>query len=72
MQLVRGGLYEGVLTTVAVVFEGAAVVVEVKLGVDLIVTEDEDITGVETVDVTGVFEGFGAVAGGVDFIVILV
>lgn len=69
---VRIGLTEGPLTTVAGVFGGAVVVVEVELSVDLIV-EGKDITGGERlVNVTGVVDGFVAVGAGVDFILVLV
>lgn len=63
---------EGALTTVAGVFGGAVVAVEVELSVDLIVTEGRDIIGAEKiVDVKGVAEGFVAMGVGVDLILML-
>lgn len=66
---VRVGLIEGALTTVAGVFGGALVVVEVELGVVLIVTKGEDE---KLVNVTGVVEGFVGVGTGDDLILMLV
>lgn len=62
---VRVGLIEGALTTVAGVFGGAVVAVEVVLSVDAVVVEKEDILGAKLV-ITGVVEAFAAV--GVDLI----
>ncbi len=70
---VRVGLTEGALTTVAGVFGGAVVVVEVELCVDLIVIKVEDIIGAaRLVIVTGVVEGFAAVGVGVGLVLMLV
>lgn len=66
---VRVGLTEGALTTVAEVFGGAVVVVQVELGVDLIVIEGEDIVVDEKlVIVTGAVEGFPVVSVKVDLV----
>lgn len=70
---VRAGLIEGALTTVAGVFGGAVVVVEVELDVDLFVIREEDIIGVERlVIVAEVIEGFSAAGIGVDLTLMLV
>lgn len=66
---VRFGLTEGALTTVARVFGGAVVVVEVELSVVLIVIKGGDIIGAEwLVNVTGVVEGIVVMVVGVDLI----
>lgn len=69
---VRVGLIEGALTTVAGVFGGAAVVVEVELSADLIVIEGGDIIGAEKlVKVIGAVEGFVAMGVEVNLILML-
>lgn len=64
---VRVGLIEGALTTVAGVFGGAVVAVEVVLSAGGAVVEKEDILGAKLV-ITGVVEAFAAAAVGVNFI----
>lgn len=62
---VRVGLADGALTTVAGVFGGAVVAVEVTLSVDLVVIAG-DVFGAEKLDnVTEVVEGFVAMGAGV-------
>ena len=56
---VRVGLADGALTTVAGVFGGAVVAVELALSVDLVVIEG-DVFGAEKLDNVGVVEGFAA------------
>lgn len=69
---VRVGLAEGAFTTVAGVFGGAVVAVEVELVVDLIVVKWEDVGAERLANVTGVVEGFVTVGAGVDLIFMLV